>query len=107
MKSAGAVTCGLAALVLVLSAVASSSIAADPRQGEQLARQWCVSCHVIGGMPTGSVQQGPPSFRAIAQRGLTSDQLRAFLSDPHPPMPNLALTRSEIDDLIAYIATLR
>jgi len=107
MKSADAMTLWLAALVLVLSAAASPSIAADPRAGEQLARKWCVSCHVIGDMPAGSVQQGPPSFRAVAQLGMTSDQLRGFLSDPHPPMPDLALTRSEIDDLIAYIATVR
>jgi len=107
MKSADAVTCGLAALVLVLTAAASPSIAADPRQGEQLARQWCANCHVIGDMPAGSVQQGPPSFRAVAQGKLSADQLRGFLSDPHPPMPDLALTRSEIDELIAYIATLR
>jgi len=38
---------------------------------------------------------------------MTADQLRAFLSHPHGAMPNLALTRAEIDDLISYIATLR
>jgi len=38
---------------------------------------------------------------------LTADQLRTFLSHPHDPMPDLGLTRSEIDDLIEYIATLR
>jgi len=38
---------------------------------------------------------------------LTADQLRTFLSHPHPPMPDLSLTRAEIDDLIEYIATLR
>jgi len=38
---------------------------------------------------------------------LTADQLRTFLSHPHAPMPDLGLTRAEIDDLIEYIATLR
>jgi mono/diheme cytochrome c family protein len=33
--------------------------------------------------------------------------LRVFLSHPHGAMPNLALTRAEIDDLISYIETLR
>jgi hypothetical protein len=38
---------------------------------------------------------------------MTNDQLRAFLSHPHGAMPDLALTRAEIDDLIGYIGTLR
>jgi len=87
---------------------APPSVAADAAKGTQLARQWCANCHVIGAAPQpGTIQQGPPGFRAVAQGGMTHDQLRAFLSNPHGAMPNLALTRSEIDDLIAYIETLR
>jgi hypothetical protein len=37
----------------------------------------------------------------------TADQLRAFLSHPYGAMPDLSLTRAEIDDLIGYIETLR
>jgi cytochrome c len=55
----------------------------------------------------GSVPQGPPTFPQVARSGLTADQLRAFLSHPHGAMPDLSLTRAEIDDLVAYIATLR
>jgi cytochrome c len=103
-------TRGLGALALILSAgivAAAPSAAADALTGAQLAGRWCASCHVIGDRPAASVQQGPPSFRTIAQGGLTADQLKTFLSHPHPPMPDLALTRSEIVDLIAYIDTLR
>jgi cytochrome c len=53
------------------------------------------------------IQRGPPSFRPVAQGPLTADQLRAFLSHPHGAMPDLALSRAEIDDLIGYISTLR
>jgi cytochrome c len=91
----------------VLLAATSPSVAADVAKGTQLARQWCAHCHVIGGTTAGTVQQGPPSFPAVVQSGVTADQLRAYLSRPHAPMPDLALTRSEIDDLIAYIETLR
>jgi mono/diheme cytochrome c family protein len=81
---------------------------ADAQKGAQLARQWCANCHVIGGgNPTGAVPQDPPSFPMIARSGMASDQLRAFLSHPHGAMPDLALTRAEIDDLIGYIETLR
>jgi len=81
--------------------------AADANKGGQLAGQWCANCHVIGKNSTGTVPQGPPSFQMIARSGMTAGQLRAFLSHPHGAMPDLALTRAEIDDLIGYIATLR
>ena len=80
---------------------------ADADNGAQLARQWCANCHVIGNNSAGPVPQGPPSFQMVAHSGLTVDQLRAFLSHPHGAMPDLSLTRTEIDDLIAYINTLR
>lgn len=105
-----AATRRFAAFVLILSAWAASgspSAAANITQGAQLARQWCANCHVIGGNAPATIQQGPPSFQAIAQGGLSADQLRVFLSHPHGAMPDLSLTRAEIDDLIAYIKTLR
>jgi cytochrome c len=80
---------------------------ADVAKGTQLARQWCANCHVINNNPSGVVPQGPPTFPAIARSGITADQLRAFLSHPHGSMPDLALSRAEIDDLIGYIETLR
>ena len=95
----------LAAFVLA-TAVAYSAYA-DAARGGQLARQWCANCHVIGANQSGGVPQGPPSFPAIARSGLTTEQLRVFLSHPHGAMPDLALTRAEIDDLIGYIETLR
>jgi len=105
-----ATTGRFAALVLILLAgvaAGSPSAAAEVAKGAQLARQWCANCHVIGGNAPATVQQGPPSFQAIAEGSLTADQLRAFLSHPHGAMPDLALTRLEIDDLIGYIKTLR
>ena len=99
--------CATLALILSVGIGAASPSAADGARGGQLARQWCANCHVVGDAPAGTVQQGPPSFRTIAQGELTADQLRTFLSHPHPPMLDLGLTRAEIDDLIEYIATLR
>lgn len=101
---------GIASFCLLMGgmlAVVAPAAAADVTRGAQLAQQWCANCHVIGGKPPSTIQQGPPSFRAIARSGLTADQLRAFLSHPHGGMPDLALSRSEITDLIGYIDTLR
>jgi mono/diheme cytochrome c family protein len=94
-------------LTLLVLALVPHAVRADAQKGAQLAQQWCANCHVIGGTPAGAVPQGPPSFSAIAHSGMTADPLRAFLSHPHGAMPDLALTRAEIDDLIGYIETLR
>ena len=91
----------------VLAALTVRPAHADTAKGAQIARQWCANCHVIGGNPAGPVPQGPPSFQMVAHSGMSADQLRAFLAHPHGAMPNLALDRAEIDDLISYIETLR
>jgi len=93
--------------LFVLAVVAAHAARADVNKGAQIAGQWCANCHLIGDERSGPIPQGPPSFRTIAKSGLTADQLRAFLSNPHGAMPNLSLTRSEIDDLVDYIAALR
>jgi len=45
---------------------------------------------------------------SIAERsGQDLEWLKTFLVEPHPPMPEMSLTRQEIQDLIAYIEALR
>ena len=50
---------------------------------------------------------GPSELSNDRAHTRTADQLRAFLSHPRGAMPDLSLTRAEIDDLIGYIETLR
>ena len=97
----------LASIVLGLVLGATAANAGDAGAGAQLAQRWCAACHVVAPTQSGSVPQGPPSFPMIAKSGLGADQLRAFLSHPHGAMPDLSLTRTEIDSLIAYIQSLR
>ena len=75
-------------------------------QGQKLARQWCAECHIVE--PGNTASDVAPTFPQIAEnRTLTPDRLRGWLSDPHPPMPNLSLSRAEIEDLVAYLESLR
>src|ERR1700751_2325849 len=97
--------CSLLALSM-LACLAIRSAHADAAKGAQIARQCRTNCHFFGNNPAGPVPQGPPSFQMVARSGMSADQLRAFLSHQHGAMPNLALTRAEIDDLINYIETL-
>jgi mono/diheme cytochrome c family protein len=104
MRSVKLVAAVLAALCLVPLAAR-----ADAAAGARMALQWCANCHIVnasGGGPSAPIPQGPPTFRTIAGH-MNPDQLRAFLSHPHGAMPDLALTRAEIADLIDYIGTLK
>lgn len=76
-------------------------------QGHKLAQQWCSGCHLVeAGQETGG--DAAPPFMAVAQDpALTPERLTQWLSDPHPPMPNLSLANEEIAALVAYIGSLR
>ena len=97
----------IAPIGLLAAVGAAGNASADAKKGEQIARQWCSNCHVVAANQTGAVPQGPPSFPSLARSGMRAAQLRAFLSHPHGAMPDLALTRIEIDNLIDYIESLR
>jgi mono/diheme cytochrome c family protein len=99
-------TLTLAFIMMVASSLPQSVVAADVKQGERLARQWCSNCHLIDNrQSTGG--DTAPAFATIAETAADrSDDLEAWLADPHPPMPNFNLTRYEIDDLLAYINSL-
>lgn len=93
-----AVCCGV---LLMAPAYAAGNAAA----GRALAQQWCANCHLVGG--ANEAQDTVPPLATIAQRrGRDPNWLRAWLTSPHPPMPNFNLARTEIDDLVAYLASL-
>jgi len=80
----------------------------DIARGTTLARKLCTTCHLIGETPEHPVPADVPSFASIANRpGQTLDHLSTWLTSPHPPMPNLNLTRTEIRDLAGYVFSLR
>jgi len=79
---------------------------ADVGHGEQLARRWCASCHVVAADQR-QASADAPAFAAIARRpDFDAARLAFFLLEPHPIMPNMGLTRLEAADLAAYIASL-
>jgi mono/diheme cytochrome c family protein len=85
---------------------AASAQAADVAEGRTIAERWCASCHLVSSEQERAMD-GVPGFEAIAARGdLTGETLEAFLMDPHPVMPDMALTREEVEDLTAYIDSL-
>jgi mono/diheme cytochrome c family protein len=102
-------SCPLTALIAVVAFAInqSPSTAADIDHGEQLARRWCSTCHLVANDQR-QASADVPSFSAIARTpNFSPGKVAYFLLDPHPKMPNLSLGRREADDIAAYIASLR
>jgi mono/diheme cytochrome c family protein len=93
-----------AAIVAALPGAAFA--AGDAASGLTLAKTWCATCHIVA--PSVAGGDNAPPFAAIANRSnLSPGALRAWLTDTHPPMPNLNLSNQQIDDVTAYLDSLR
>jgi mono/diheme cytochrome c family protein len=94
-------------LLWLSPAFATPAFAADVDNGRRLALRWCASCHVVAANQRQPTHEATP-FATIAKRpGFDEAQLALSLLGPHPPMPDMALTRSEAADVAAYIASLK
>lgn len=78
-------------------------------RGQRLTGEACATCHAIG--PTGdSPMEAATPFREIVLRYPLNQLEEAFgegLVTGHPAMPEFVFRASEIDDLIAYLETLK
>lgn len=89
------------------SLAATSAFAANPDQGQTLAKRWCTGCHLVAADQRAATTDAPP-FASVAKRpSFDANKIASFLLDPHPKMPNMELSRDETADIAAYIATLK
>jgi mono/diheme cytochrome c family protein len=94
-------------VIALLAVLARSAAAGDVAAGKALAEQWCQGCHLVTPGQREALDGAPP-FAAIATTGpLNAADVETWLATPHPVMPDFALTRYEVDDLITYIESLR
>jgi cytochrome c len=76
-------------------------------RGRQLAMRLCANCHLVDGSGK-AAPEGIGTFRGIANRaGQSADRISNTLILPHIPMPDTQITREEIQDILAYLETLR
>jgi len=104
LLAAGAVT------TLAAGAPAAGVQAAEfnTAAGKQIATEWCAACHIIEEGQGETMSTAAPSFFDIAaDPAVTETGLRAFFASPHDQMPDLQISNSEADNLIAYILSLR
>jgi mono/diheme cytochrome c family protein len=94
----------LAAITIPL--LASAAFAADPDHGETVVKRWCADCHMVAAGQKTSTEA--PPFSGIAKRpDFNATRIAFFLLDPHPKMPDMHLSRADVADIAAYIATLK
>ena len=92
-------------LMLSCFCAGPAALAADASNGVRLAEARCVTCHFVAPGQGREVADAPP-FEAIARKFAAQPELLAFaIRDPHPRM-NISVTRSEAEDIAAYINTL-
>lgn len=99
---------GVAATTLASQfSVFDQRLSADPTSGRQLATKLCSSCHRVLPMIL-TDKADPPSFQSIADLPSTTGlSLNVFLHSNHKNMPNIILSQTESDDLIAYMLSLK
>jgi mono/diheme cytochrome c family protein len=97
-----------AAIVMVCGGWSVVALAGDVETGHQLARQWCAGCHLIGpDEKTSSTDTAPPFAEIAKDQAETEERLKGWLSQSHPAMPDLMLSREQNDDLVSYLLSLR
>ncbi|MGZ8286191.1 MAG: c-type cytochrome [Allosphingosinicella sp.] len=80
-----------------------------PPRGQAFAQASCGGCHAVGLYGSSSNPNAPP-FGAIAnQEGLTAETLSVWLRGAHnyPREMDFYLIEREVDELVAYMLTLR
>lgn len=102
---------GLLAMALAVAGPAAAQSPAQPEpsaeKGLVLAQRLCSNCHLVEGSD-GALPAGIPSLRGIANRpDQSARRIENALIQPHAPMPDMRLTKDEIQHLLAYLDTLR
>jgi mono/diheme cytochrome c family protein len=78
--------------------------AANPEEGERLARRVCSTCHSItAGL---SPMAEAPPFASIARSKKFRTRGSDVLFDSHVIMPSFAFTNEQAEDIAAYLKTL-
>jgi cytochrome c2 len=97
----------LAAALAAPHAALGQSGGGNAESGRLYAEAWCTECHSVA-WETAGTGKFAPDFTAIAQRRRTTARtLSAFLRSSHKIMPDFEFKRSEQDDIVAHILSLR
>jgi|HubBroStandDraft_1064217.scaffolds.fasta_scaffold00015_110 cytochrome c len=95
------------ALAILTNVVPGAAFGAgDADAGGRLSRERCSGCHTVDAVGPGT-DAAPPFSRIAKNWGQDRSWLRTWLTNPHPQMPEMNLSPTEIENIIAYLGTLR
>jgi len=95
--------------IALLALPAPAVAAGKPGQGRAIAAEHCVKCHAIPDYSDNSGLDIAPTFAALAAEldGDGEARFRRFLARPHWPMRQFTLSPSDIDNIVAFMQSLR
>ena len=94
-----------AGLLAILS-TAEAQEAGNAEAGHAYAKKVCAECHAVERGETEILN--PPSFQIVADfPGITERALAVWLRNPHPNMPDFILPQADMENVIAYIMSLK
>ena len=97
----------LGAIAFCLSGdVALAQQSPHEQRGLTLLRAHCEQCHAIDKVSASRLANAPP-FRTLGLKYGVADLQRPLAEGIHPTMPLFRLTSGEIEDVMAYLKTLR
>jgi mono/diheme cytochrome c family protein len=80
----------------------------DTGKGLAYAQQVCSGCHNVLRTDAASPNPQAPAFKKVANTpGMSITALTVWSQTTHPTMPNLVIEPGDMDNLIAYILSLR
>ena len=108
-STAKGVTLGLGLLMTGMGPAAYA--AGDANAAKGLIANHCVKCHLTPYSKPGERSEAvdAPTFNAMANdpARYSPGKLREFLHRPHFPMQQFTLSNRDIDNILAYLGTLR
>ena len=92
-------------LISIWCAPIAFAAAGNADAGRQFVMRSCSNCHATEAATTAT--DNAPPFSLVAKTNKDNPAwIRGWLMAPHPPMPNISLSRQQIDDIVAYLSTL-
>ena len=92
--------------LLAMSRAAEAQEAGNMEAGRAYAKKVCAECHAVERGESDVLN--PPSFQIVADSpGITERALAVWLRNPHPNMPDFILPQADMENVIAYIMSLK
>jgi mono/diheme cytochrome c family protein len=91
-------------VALALFGGVGEAAAQNAENGRRLSERWCSECHAI---EPAKPSKAMSMASIAAKETINAEMIASFLRLPHATMPNLPLSRSDTEDIAAFIMGLK